>query len=87
MSIIVTAVVPSGKDVELTICSYQCPRIKLGSALILIVTLFLILPAACVMLKTGASILPEEFCFDRRFGIFIWGNSSIGCFRVVEDEM
>ena len=46
MSIIVT-VVTSRRDVGFTMCSYQCPRIKLGSALILIVTLFFILPGAC----------------------------------------
>ena len=40
------------------------------------------------MLKTGVSILPPKFCLiDRRFGsILIWGNS-IGCFRVVKDEI
>ena len=46
MSINVT-VVTSRRDVELAVCSYQCPRIKLGSALIFIVILFFILPGAC----------------------------------------
>ena len=46
MSVIVT-VVTGRKYVELTNCSYQCPRIKLGSALILIVIPFLTLPGAC----------------------------------------
>ena len=42
-----TVVTRRRRDVELTIRSYQCPRIKFGSALILIVILFLILPVAC----------------------------------------
>ena len=36
-------VVTSRRNVELIIFSYQCPRTKPGSALILIVILFLIL--------------------------------------------
>ena len=45
MSIIMT-VVTSRRDVGFTVCSYQCPRIKLESALILliIVIIFFIFP-------------------------------------------
>ena len=40
--------VTSRRDVEMTICSYRCPRNKLGSALILIIIiLFSISPGAC----------------------------------------
>ena len=47
MSIIVT-VVTSRRDEDLTISSYKFPRIKLGSALLILsVILFLILPGAC----------------------------------------
>ena len=37
----------SRRDVGFTMRSYQCPRIKLGSALMLKVILILILPRAC----------------------------------------
>ena len=40
-------VVTSRRDVGFTMCSYQCPRTKLGPALILIVIIFFILPEAC----------------------------------------
>ena len=73
-------------DVALTNCSYQCPRIKLGSALILIAILILILPRAC-WIREHLVYISTRFSLDRRFGsILIWGES-ICCFRVVEDEI
>ena len=51
-------VVTSRRDVGFTMCSYQCPRIELESALILIVMLFLLLPGAC----GKGEYLPPELC-------------------------
>ena len=79
-------VVTTRRNVDLTICTYQCPRTKLGSALILIVLLFFILTWACWK-RTGVSRLyyHQNFAWSK-----VWKHITLGeqywCFRVVEDE-
>ena len=63
MSLIMT-VITSRRDVGLTMCSYQCPIIELGSALILIVTWYTIFHPACGMLKTR--VPNTRILLDRR---------------------
>ena len=47
MNVIVTVITSSRRDVGFAMCSYQYPRIKLGSAVIQITIRFFMLPEAC----------------------------------------
>ena len=79
-------VVTSRRDVDLTICSCQYPRIKLGSALILIVILFLTLPGACWKREYLYYHPHQNVARSKVWKHINVGISSIACFRVVVEN-
>ena len=77
MSIVMT-VITSKRVVGLTMCSYKCPRIELGSALILIVIPGIIFHFAWGIFKTRESTIRN--LLDRGCESTLIQGNNFGCF-------
>ena len=76
---IIMPVVTSRRDVGFTMCSYQRSRIKLGSALILILIIFFHLPEEC----GGREYLPAEHCLIEDLEVYQFGGTTLFGFGVI----